>query len=110
MSDEQGLLADIADHPDDDGFRLIYADWLDDHSQPTVGDPLLSDDALRLIYPAGTGDPTVRKFSDARCARALLIRLQVSQPIKSEPMRSRMAPFVKNSRARRRSSAACPRV
>src|SRR5262245_32286286 len=28
---EQGLLDDVVEHPDDDGPRLIYADWLDDH-------------------------------------------------------------------------------
>jgi uncharacterized protein (TIGR02996 family) len=33
MSDQQGLLRDICDRPDDDGPRLIYADWLDDHGE-----------------------------------------------------------------------------
>src|SRR5437762_7367117 len=31
MSDEQGFLAAIREHPDDDTPRLVYADWLDDH-------------------------------------------------------------------------------
>mgnify|MGYP002777973984 CR=1 FL=1 len=29
--EEQGLLADIREHPDDASLRRIYADWLDDH-------------------------------------------------------------------------------
>src|SRR5262249_36862393 len=28
------FLNDIADHPEDDALRLIFADWLDDHGQP----------------------------------------------------------------------------
>jgi uncharacterized protein (TIGR02996 family) len=31
MSTETAFLADIAEHPDDDTPRLVYADWLDDH-------------------------------------------------------------------------------
>ncbi len=31
---EEGLLADIRDHPEDDAPRLIYADWLDEHGEP----------------------------------------------------------------------------
>jgi uncharacterized protein (TIGR02996 family) len=31
MTDEPALLAAIADRPDDDTPRLVYADWLDDH-------------------------------------------------------------------------------
>ena len=32
--DESALLAAIRAHPDDDTARLVYADWLDEHSQP----------------------------------------------------------------------------
>jgi uncharacterized protein (TIGR02996 family) len=38
MSLEEGFLADIIEHPDDDAPRLIYADWLDDHGQPKRAD------------------------------------------------------------------------
>jgi uncharacterized protein (TIGR02996 family) len=31
---EECFLADIRDHPEDDAPRLIYADWLDEHSEP----------------------------------------------------------------------------
>ena len=34
MSDEAHLLTAIADAPDDDTPRLVYADWLDEHNQP----------------------------------------------------------------------------
>jgi uncharacterized protein (TIGR02996 family) len=33
MKLEQGFLADIAEHADDDGPRLVFADWLDDHGE-----------------------------------------------------------------------------
>jgi uncharacterized protein (TIGR02996 family) len=31
---QQGLLADIGEHPDDDTPRLVYADWLEENGQP----------------------------------------------------------------------------
>jgi uncharacterized protein (TIGR02996 family) len=31
---EQGLLATVLAEPDNDGPRLVYADWLDEHDQP----------------------------------------------------------------------------
>jgi uncharacterized protein (TIGR02996 family) len=34
MSDEDALLAAIAEHPDEDTPRLVYADWLQEHDQP----------------------------------------------------------------------------
>jgi uncharacterized protein (TIGR02996 family) len=34
MTLHQAFLQDIAASPDDDGPRLIYADWLDDHGEP----------------------------------------------------------------------------
>jgi uncharacterized protein (TIGR02996 family) len=34
VTHEDAFLADIVENPDDDGVRLIYADWLEDHGQP----------------------------------------------------------------------------
>jgi uncharacterized protein (TIGR02996 family) len=34
MSDEKGLLREVAERPHDDLPRRIYADWCDDHGQP----------------------------------------------------------------------------
>jgi uncharacterized protein (TIGR02996 family) len=34
MSDERGLLAAIADDPDNDDLRRVYADWCEDNGQP----------------------------------------------------------------------------
>jgi uncharacterized protein (TIGR02996 family) len=34
MAEEEGLLEAIAEQPGDDGQRLVYADWLEDHDQP----------------------------------------------------------------------------
>jgi uncharacterized protein (TIGR02996 family) len=33
-TEEEGLLQSILAAPDDDGVRLVYADWLDEHGQP----------------------------------------------------------------------------
>jgi uncharacterized protein (TIGR02996 family) len=33
MTPEEAFLDDIREHPDDDGPRLIFADWLEDHDQ-----------------------------------------------------------------------------
>ena len=34
MSDEKGLLQAVCEAPDDDGPRLVYADWCEDNGQP----------------------------------------------------------------------------
>jgi uncharacterized protein (TIGR02996 family) len=34
MGDERGFLEAIAAEPDDDGLRLIYADWLEERGDP----------------------------------------------------------------------------
>ncbi len=38
MSDEDALLAAIAEHPDEDTPRLAYADWLDEHDRPILAE------------------------------------------------------------------------
>src|ERR1043165_9690638 len=51
---EEGLIADIREHPDDDSLRMIYADWLDEHEQQPRAEfiRLQLEDARRA-----TGDP-----------------------------------------------------
>src|SRR5262249_875654 len=34
MSLEKAFLADVAEHPDDDAPRLVFADWLQDNGDP----------------------------------------------------------------------------
>ena len=34
MTHEEAFLRDILEHPDDDGRRLIFADWLEDNGDP----------------------------------------------------------------------------
>jgi uncharacterized protein (TIGR02996 family) len=38
MSLDQAFFDDIYAHPDDDGLRLIYADWLEENGQPERGE------------------------------------------------------------------------
>ena len=34
MAQDQDFLSVIIDHPNDDGSRLVYADWLEEHGDP----------------------------------------------------------------------------
>ena len=34
MTEAEAFLAGIIENPDDDGLRLVYADWLEEHGQP----------------------------------------------------------------------------
>jgi uncharacterized protein (TIGR02996 family) len=36
MSEEQSFLEQLKENPADDGTRLVYADWLEDHGQPAL--------------------------------------------------------------------------
>lgn len=38
MDTEQAFLRDIAENPDDNGLRLIYADWLEENGRPGYGE------------------------------------------------------------------------
>src|SRR5207253_4331362 len=37
-SEEAALLRAIVERPEDDGVRLVYADWLEEHGQPERAD------------------------------------------------------------------------
>ena len=48
MSDDEAFIRAIVDSPGDDTPRLVYADWLDEHSDPR-GDYLRAEaEAVRL--------------------------------------------------------------
>lgn len=61
-TDRDGLLAAIRERPDDDGLRLIYADWLDEHGEPAraemirmmvaAGPTLITKTFPRIRYPS----------------------------------------------------------
>ena len=63
----EAFLQDIIDDPDDDGLRLIYADWLDDHGQSPRAELIRVQVELARL-PAG--DPR-RKGPEARERRLL---------------------------------------
>jgi type IV pilus assembly protein PilB len=38
MTSDEAFLREIVEHPDEDGPRLVYADWLEEHSDPDRAD------------------------------------------------------------------------
>jgi uncharacterized protein (TIGR02996 family) len=54
MTPEEAFLADIIESPDDDGLRLIYADWLEDHGARNRADFIRVQIELARL---GEGDP-----------------------------------------------------
>src|SRR5262245_17379957 len=64
MPTERGFLRAIADEPDDDGLRLVFADWLEDHGKPhwaalirrQVSDHPADPDGLNEDWCLGRGD------------------------------------------------------
>jgi uncharacterized protein (TIGR02996 family) len=57
MTPEEAFLADIIESPDDDGPRLIYADWLEDHRQAERADFIRVQVELALLLEHG--DPSL---------------------------------------------------
>jgi uncharacterized protein (TIGR02996 family) len=65
MSEEEALLRAICAHPDDDTPRLVYADWLDENSQPERAEFIRVQVAhARAFFPGGiTAKPSAREKS-----------------------------------------------
>lgn len=53
MNAERGFLQAIAESPEDDGLRLIFADWLQDHGKPTWAGVIRRQIAARPADPDG---------------------------------------------------------
>jgi uncharacterized protein (TIGR02996 family) len=51
MTPNEAFLRDIAENPDEDAPRLVYADWLDDHGQPDRAE-FIRVQCLRATLPA----------------------------------------------------------
>src|SRR5262245_51766324 len=68
MKQAKGLLADICDNPDEDGPRLVYADWLEDHGDPDRAEFIRAQIQLARLPPA---DPARRGL--AAREKALLV-------------------------------------
>src|SRR5437764_15277308 len=51
MDDADAFLDLIRLHPDDDGPRLVYADWLDDHGDPARAEFVRVQCALARLPP-----------------------------------------------------------
>ncbi|MBL8800034.1 MAG: SMI1/KNR4 family protein [Planctomycetia bacterium] len=54
MSDEAAFLAAIANAPDDDALRLVYADWLEEHGKP--GSNFLRAEHELTVLPLGQAE------------------------------------------------------
>jgi uncharacterized protein (TIGR02996 family) len=56
MSTEEGFLADIVEHPDDDGPRLVYADWLEEQGESERAGFIRVQCMLAPVPPDGEGE------------------------------------------------------
>lgn len=57
MTPEDAFLQDVRERPDDDGVRLIFADWLEDHGQADRADFIRAGiDAARLAGTDAAGE------------------------------------------------------
>ncbi|HJZ90961.1 MAG TPA: TIGR02996 domain-containing protein [Gemmataceae bacterium] len=61
MSDREAILETIRRNPDDDAPRLVYADWLDEHSESLTAEFIRAHIALARTLP---DDPAMRSLSD----------------------------------------------
>jgi uncharacterized protein (TIGR02996 family) len=67
MSAEQGFLADIVAHPEDNAPRLVYADWLDDHDQPERAE------FIRVQIELSRIDPTDDRYPELHLRQLQLL-------------------------------------
>src|SRR5207248_2696491 len=67
VGDESAFLKAIAESPDDDGLRLVYADWLEEHGQDDRARYLREEVALTRID--GRSDPTAWRMRIDRLRR-----------------------------------------
>lgn len=51
QEDKASLIQTILDHPDEDGPRLIYADWLDEHDKPEPAEFIRVQCRINVIQP-----------------------------------------------------------
>src|SRR5262245_45513469 len=61
MTTEAAFLSDIAEHPDDDAPRLIFADWLDDHGRSAQAE------FIRVQCELARTDPGDPRAVELRC-------------------------------------------
>src|SRR5436309_3641087 len=61
MDDADAFLDLIRLHPDDDGPRLVYADWLDDHGDPERAEFVRAQCALEAMPPEDAGRPGLQR-------------------------------------------------
>jgi uncharacterized protein (TIGR02996 family) len=57
MNAQRGFLQAIAETPDDDALRLIFADWLQDHDKPTWAEVIRRQIAAQPLDPDGFHEP-----------------------------------------------------
>jgi len=89
---DTGLLRAIAEHPDDDALRLIYADWVEEHGDPEYAEFIRVQIALSQ-HADGSGDlpPSERARLRSR-ERSLLSRNRIRwlQPLRDLGVRGRV--------------------
>jgi uncharacterized protein (TIGR02996 family) len=76
MSHEAAFLETIADDPDNDALRLIFADYLDERDDPRIASPLL--EALDLGANDYSDEAAALK---AACQESGEVEVSIDRPI-----------------------------
>lgn len=104
MSIEAAFLEDVIANPDDDGPRLVYADWLEDHGQAERAEFIRVQIALARMDPAAPGreallvrerellsvhaiawaEPLRGLVSEWRFERGFIEHVQMEQPVNQD--------------------------
>jgi uncharacterized protein (TIGR02996 family) len=84
MSIEQAFLADVIDHPEDDGPRLIYADWLEENATP--GDSRSKQaELIRLQIELARGPAQDRGYEVSSSGYGRIVSV-LPWPLRDDPM------------------------
>src|SRR3954454_6234130 len=73
MTDEEAFLDALAEDPDDDATRLVYADWLEERGEE--GRALYLRKECELAALPGEGE----RRTSRQCGQALLLRFRLAQ-------------------------------
>src|SRR5205807_8243126 len=82
MSHDDAFLRAIIDSPDDDGPRLLYADWLEERGDPRG-------EFIRVQCAIAVADPGDPRFAELRLREGQLLAAHASEWARPLPGRAR---------------------